>query len=129
MAPFTEHSFSIDDFKTPKVYQDNEAAMVMLTRLLILEPGTIQSHPTAGCGLNSRYKYAVDDGQVTSELQRDYQRQIQTYLPELEGAQVSCDIKDSTLRILVQTNSFIYGFAYDTKTAELKSGYSNLSDL
>ena len=49
----TEFSFSVDDFENPKTYKDAEAIATLLVRLLILEPGTFQSHPDMGVGLYS----------------------------------------------------------------------------
>jgi hypothetical protein len=54
----SEFGFSVDEFNNPKVYKNAEAVSTLLVRLLLLEPGTIQSHPNAGVGLISRYRYS-----------------------------------------------------------------------
>lgn len=123
----TEFSFSIDDFKNPKVYKDAEAVSVLLTRLLLLEPGTIQSHPEAGVGLISKYRFGVEG--VASELQAEFQKQVETYLPQLQGARISVREKDKTLMIAAEIDDTLYGIYYDTNTSEIKSDYTSLSNL
>ena len=56
----TEFGFSVDEFQNPKNYKNAEAIATLLSRLLLLEPGTIQSHPDMGVGLYSKYHYSVE---------------------------------------------------------------------
>ena len=71
----SEFSFSVDDFKSPKVYKNPKAVAVLLTRLLLLEPGTIQSHPEMGVGLYSNFMYGME-GATASSLKSSIQKQI-----------------------------------------------------
>lgn len=123
----SEFSFSIDDFQNPKVYKDSEAIAVLLTRLLLLEPGTIQSHPDAGVGIYSRYAYSVQGS--AEKLQGEFQNQIETYMPTLRGAKVTVTEKDSHYRIAVEVDDTLYGIYYDTNTSKIISNYTKLSDL
>lgn len=123
----TEFSFSVDDFQNPKVYKDAEAVSTLLVRLLLLEPGTIQSHPEAGVGLISRYRFGVEG--IAAELQADFQKQIETFLPQLQGARITVREKDKTLMITAEVDDTLYGIYYDTNTSAIKSDYTSLSNL
>lgn len=123
----TEFSFSVDDFKNPKQYKNAEGIAVLFTRLLLLEPGTIQSHPDMGVGIYSRYAYSVEG--KTSELKSDIKKQIDTYLPEFQGANINVTERDSTYYITIEIDSTVYGITYDTNTLEINANYNNLSSL
>lgn len=123
----TEFAFSIDDFKNPKKFKDAEAISVLLTRLLILEPGTIQSHPEAGVGLLSKYRFGVEG--IASELEADFQKQIETYLPLFQGVKVAVKEKDKSLMITAEIDDTLYGIYYNTNTSKIKTDYTKLSNL
>lgn len=123
----TEFSFSVDDFQNPKVYKDAEAVSTLLVRLLLLEPGTIQSHPEAGVGLISRYRFGVEG--IAAELQADFQKQVETFLPQLQGARITVKEKDKTLMITAEVDDTLYGIYYDTNTSTVQSNYTSLSNL
>lgn len=123
----TEFAFSVDDFQNPKVYKDASAVATLLTRLLLLEPGTIQSHPEAGVGLISRYRFSTEG--AASNLQADFQRQIEKYLPQFQGAKISVREKDKTFIIAAEIDDTLYGIYYDTNTSKVSTSYTKLSDL
>lgn len=123
----TEFAFSVDDFENPKVYKDPEAICTLLIRLLLLEPGTIQSHPDMGVGLISRYRFSVEGS--ASALEGDFQQQVEKYLPQFQGARISVTEKDHAFNISVEIDGALYGIYYDTNTTTVRSGYTNLTDL
>lgn len=123
----TENTFSVDDFENPKVLYDAEAIATLLTRLLLLEPGTIQSHPDAGVGLKSRYSMGVAG--TSSSLQSEFQRQIETYLPQYQGVKVSVTEKDRAYIITAEIDNSLYGIYYDTSTSNINTQYTKLSNL
>ena len=123
----TEFAFSVDDFKNPKIYKNAEAVATLLVRLLLLEPGTIQSHPDMGVGLISRYRFAVEGEGI--KLQGEYQRQVEKYLPQFQGAQISVKEKNKQFQISVQIDDTLYGIYYDTNTTVVRTGYTRLIDL
>lgn len=127
MPNMHEFTFSVDDFENPKVLKDGEAIATLLTRLLLLEPGTIQSHPDMGVGINSRYKYAIEG--EGSKLENDFKAQIKKYLPKFEDAIVKVNEKDGCYFISVQIDSSMYGIYYDKTTSQLRSNYTSLSTL
>lgn len=124
---FKEFSFSVDDFQNPKVYKDSEAMCTLLVRLLLLEPGTIQSHPEAGVGLMSKYAYSIEDD--VSGLKTDFQKQIETYLPDFQGVTVNVKLKNKVLYIGVEIDGTIYGIYYDENTSSITTNYIRLADL
>lgn len=123
----TEFSFSVDDFQNPKVYKDAEAISTLLVRLLLLEPGTFQSHPEMGVGLISKYRFGVEG--VAQELQSNFQSQIETYLPQFQGARVSCREKEGVLMIAAEIDNTLYGIYFDSSTNNIKTDYARLSNL
>lgn len=123
----SEFSFSVDDFQDPKIYKDPEAISVLLTRLLLLEPGTIQSHPDAGVGLYSRYAYSVEGS--ANSLEADYQKQIETYLPRFQGARVDVTEKDGIFNIAVEIDGTLYGIYYDSSKSTVVSNYAKITNL
>ena len=123
-----EYSFSIDDFENPKVYKNPEAVAVLLTRLLLLEPGTIQSHPEMGVGLYSKYMYSVN-GINVSNLKKDTQKQIVTYLPDYQSASVNVNQDKETIYITIEIDSTIYGFIYNSAAQTIVSKFTHLADL
>lgn len=122
-----EFSLSVDDFQNPKVYKNGEAVLTLLTRLLLLEPGTIQSHPEMGVGLISKYRYSIEgNGPI---LQSEFQRQIDTYLPDLQGVKVIVSEKGKSYFITAQVQNILYGISFDTESMKIITDTKFLSDL
>lgn len=94
---------------------------MQLVRLILLEPGTIQSHPNMGVGLTSKYRYMdVDD--ACRDLKTEIQQQIVTYMPELSGVEI--DIKPqgtSGISLNFSVNGVLYDFSYNTQNGKLES--------
>ena len=70
MPIIDEASMSVNDFNEPRMYSNAEGLMLLLSRLVLLEPGTFQSHPDMGVGLltNFRYRLDTDDGLAANLL-------------------------------------------------------------
>ena len=122
-----EFAFAVDDFQNPKVFKDGEAVCTLLVRLLLLEPGTIQSHPEMGVGLMSRYRFSIEG--TASELQSDFQRQVDKYLPELQGVKISVTEKDKQFLIAATFENVLYGVSFNTETSEIITNIASLADL
>ena len=101
--------------------------MSLLTRLLLLNPGTIQSHPNMGVGLVQNYRYSLQGAEV--QLQADYRNQIDTYLPQFTGAEVAVKFSDHQFQIFVQINNTAFAWLYDIDEDQITANYSRLSDL
>lgn len=122
-----EFSFSVDDFQNPKVLKDGKAITTLLVRLLLLEPGTIQSHPEAGVGLISRYRFSQEG--IASELQAEFQKQLELYFPQFQGVRINVIEKEGAIIISAEIDDKIYGIYFDKTTSEIKSTYTNLDKL
>ena len=125
--PISEFLMSVDDFQNPKVIKNTDAVSTLLIRLLLLEPGMLQSHPDAGVGLISRFRYSVET--EAPNLQSEFQKQIEKYLPQFQGATISVKVKNQTFIIGVQIDEAIYGIYYNTETSEITSNHTDLLDL
>lgn len=125
-----EHVLSLNDLSTPKVFDKSNAEYVLIARLILLEPGKYQSHPEMGVGIKSRYRFNNSEN-VLDSLAADIKEQISKYLPTLIASEVSLTLKkDHILGIIINTDSGMYTFAYDTENESLESGVSYiLNDL
>ena len=74
-----EYLLSTNEYKEPKVAEGSEAYGILLTRLLLLEPGTNPLHPGMGVGLGPKYRFISENDMPM--LQTLIQEQVNTYLP------------------------------------------------
>lgn len=109
------HLLSLNNFGMPKVFSGTDAMYTKIVYLILLEKGKFQSHPNMGVGLRSRYRYNNSEGFLRS-LQNDITNQISTYLPELSMIDVSVNIKEHTLGIVIDTKEGAYTLAYNRST-------------
>lgn len=116
---YNEHAFSINKFNTPKVFNDKVAIYVLLIRLLLLEPGTYQSHPDMGVGIVSRYRYSFEG--TARDLKKDIDKQIEKYLPEFQGVNVQVSDKDNRIYIAIEIDGTLYDFTFDSGTGQFDS--------
>lgn len=128
-TPMKEYSLSVDDFNEPKTFSGGQGLLLLLTRLMILEPGLFETHPDMGVGLITNFRYRVNDDNLASELQSRIVQQIDTYLPFLSGVPVDVDIQDGMFRIGIKIDGFVYGIYYNSQTNTLDSEYVSISDL
>ena len=103
------HTLSLNEFNMPQVFDDTNAGYVQIVRLLLLEPGKNQSHPTMGVGLRSKYRH-------NNDLKSNIESQINSFLPELSAESVQLVLKDHTLGIIIDTASGTYVIGYNTAT-------------
>lgn len=115
-----EHVLSLNNFNMPKVYDGSDANYILIVRLLLLEPGKYQSHPTMGIGLKSRYRYNNDDNFLIN-LKNDIKKQITAYLPELITTDISLTImENNVLGIVIRSNdNGAYVLAYDNENNKI----------
>jgi len=118
----TEYLLSINKFDRPKKYVDSEgkpaATQTLITRLILMDPGTIQHHPDMGVGIVSRYRYSNTDD--LPALRHDIEDQCHTYLPELYDCTVEVELYDShTVRIMLLSNDIKYVADFDKETLTL----------
>ena len=89
----TEPLLSVDKYYKPLVAKDENYATLLLVRLILLEPGTFQTHPDCGVGLVSKFRYATDVDMI--ELQKRIKDQIMLYLPQYSLVDVKCELGDN----------------------------------
>lgn len=79
-STYREYLLSMDNFGRSKILTDEEAIAALLTRLILLEPGTNPLMPAMGVGIVSKYRYLFAD--QAPNLKKDIETQINTFLPE-----------------------------------------------
>lgn len=123
-----EHVFSLNAFSMPKVYEDDDANYILIIRLLLLEPGTFQTHPEMGIGVKSKCRYVNDDNFLI-DLKDVIHSQMVTYLPSIITTEIRISIVDHTLTIEIDTTDKTYSLGYNTDTYEVSYTSHLLSDL
>lgn len=112
---------SVNKFDKPTKLVDREnfpsATQVLITRLILLEPGTIQSHPEMGVGIVSRYRFT--DADDLTRLEQDIADQVSKYLPELHDVDVDIQNFETTIRITLSSNGLVYTASVDKSTHTL----------
>ena len=108
-STYREYLLRFDNFGNPKIYVDQQAIACLLTRLILLEPGTNPLFPEMGVGIVSKYRYLGADQE--SNLKKDIQTQINKYLPQANCTEVVLiynDDKSVDLEITVNGEIFVY---------------------
>ena len=95
----TEPLLSVNRFSKPIVLSGTDAMIVRIIRLILMEPGTIQTHPDMGVGIVSRFRYSTALDQ--SELEDAIMSQVTKYLPMYSFTKVAIEIdnKSKSIRI------------------------------
>lgn len=118
-----EPLLSVDKYYKPLTAKGNNYATLLLVRLILLEPGTIQTHPDCGVGLVSRFRYATDVDMV--KLSKRIQEQISKYLPQFTLVKVRCELGDSitgeekVIKIYITSEQLNAYLPIDTETGEV----------
>lgn len=116
-----EYLLSVDKFEKPKTLKEQDATFMLLYRLLLLTPGSIQTHPTMGVGIISKWRYM--DMSKISELETEISKQISQFLPQFQGAKVEIepsDEEDKAINIKISVNNTLYVFKADDKVLTIK---------
>lgn len=123
------HVLSLNNFYRPKIYEAGDAAYTNIIYLIMCPPGRYPSHPTMGVGIRERYRYNNGTDFLLS-LRSDIKDQIEQFLPELQVIDISLNVKDHLLGIIIDTTDGSYVMAYDSdkETMEAAATYV-LADL
>lgn len=112
MAQFKEYPLSVDNFNKPKELLNETAIATQIMRLILLEPGTIQTHPKMGVGIRSRYRYA--ESTMMTSLKYDIKNQIEQFLPtSYSTVEVNCRLTSRTIVIEITADETLFRFVYD----------------
>lgn len=113
-----EYLLDTNNFQMPKVLKDREAIATLLVRIIMLEPGTFQSHPNMGVGLRSKFRYSQDTD--LDNLKTVISTQISTYLSDLSASNIEVTLDDSNqLNIQIYVDGSVYSFKTDTKDGSI----------
>lgn len=107
------HVLSLNDFSKPRVFSASSAAYTNIIYLILCSKGKYPSHPTMGVGLRERYRDNNSSDFLIS-LQNDIKTQIEQFLPELTLVDVSLNVRNHVLGIIIDTTDGAYVMAYDS---------------
>lgn len=109
---FKEYLLSTTALNEPRVATGVEAIAHMITRLILMEPGTNPLHPTMGVGLASRFRYTTQ-AEAENKLKRTIESQIREFLPEYQLVNVGIVYNaDKTIDFQIQVDDMM--FTYDS---------------
>lgn len=105
-----EYSLSINSFNNPDELKRADAACLLIMRLILLTPGTIQTHPEMGVGLITKYRFMYDT--ELQNLKKVITDQINLYLPELNLTSVELtlnpkDLKELIIQIKIENTLYV----------------------
>jgi len=117
-----EYLLSTNKYAEPTTIEGSDAYGVLLTRLLLLQPGTNPLHPDMGVGLGPKYRFLTENDM--SELQTLIQEQVNTYLPSefMNATKVFLEIKENShyLQIIVIADDTKYVFDTENSNAPME---------
>ena len=97
-----EYLLSVDEFSNPRIVEGKSAIALLLSRLILLEPGSDPLHPDMGVGIK---KYRFDSNKdVLTEIKDDITKQLETYLPTYQGTEVQIGLTEDKKLQLVRDN-------------------------
>lgn len=115
-----EYSLSINNFNNPDELKRADAACLLIMRLILLTPGTIQTHPEMGVGLITKYRFMYDT--ELQNLKKVITDQINLYLPELNLTSVELTLNPKDLKeliIQIQIENTLYVLQTEGETLKL----------
>ena len=111
-STYREYLLSMNNFGRATILTDEAAIATLLTRLILLEPGTNPLMPTMGVGLVSKYRYLFESS--APQLKKDIENQINTFLPDAHCTNVELIYnQDKTVDIAITVDDTI--FVYQSK--------------
>ena len=127
----TEPLLSVDKYYKPLVAKGENYATLMLIRLILLEPGTFQTHPDMGVGLVSRFRYSTGVDMV--KLAASIKEQIMTYLPQFTLTDVRCILGDEedqkVIKIYITSEELNAYLPINVETGEVLQKTATLADF
>ena len=109
-----EYLLTVDDFNNPQVVQGKSAIALLLSRLILLEPGSDPLHPEMGVGIR-RYRFNSDKN-VLTQINKAIEDQVNTYLPTYQGAEIALSMSEDKIleiSITVGDTTYIYNSSVD----------------
>lgn len=121
-----EYLLSTNEYLEPKVIESSDAYGVLLTRLLLLEPGTNPLHPGMGVGIGPKYRFISEDDMPM--LQSIIQEQVNTYLPSdfLTSTKAYLEIKPNSKYLQITIIADDTKYVFDTENSNTPIELSDL---
>lgn len=114
-----EYLLSVDDFNNPQVVEGKSAVALLLSRLIMLEPGSDPLHPEMGVGIKN-YRFDANKN-VIDEIRNAIQKQIEVYLPAFQSATIEISLNDDkTLNINITVGDITYVYSSNVSTSDSK---------
>lgn len=128
----TEPLLSVDKYYRPLIAENENYATLMLIRLILLEPGTFQTHPDMGVGLVSRFRYSSEVDM--SKLSNIIKNQVMKYLPQFTFTDVKCELSNNELndkkyQIYIRSKELNVYLPINVETGEVIEKPINLIDF
>ena len=129
----TEPLLSVDKYYSPMVTSGRDYATLLITRLILMEPGLNQLDPNMGVGLVSKYRYATDVDM--DKLNREIANQIGLYLPQFTLTGVRCELgtvdgsMQKTINIYITTDELNMYIPVNQDTGEVIQTKPSLRSL
>ena len=118
-----EYLLTVDEFSNPQVVEGKSAVALLLSRLILLEPGSDPLHPDMGVGLK-RYRFNSNKDAL-SELKNAIAKQVDIYLPTYQGSEVVLTLtKDKKLNINITVGDTTYVYS-----SEVDNNIDTIDDL
>ena len=109
-----EYLLTVDNFSNPQVVEGKSAIALLLSRLILLEPGSDPLHPGMGVGIR-KYRFNSEKD-ILNTIQRDIENQVNTYLPTFQGSEVQLSLTDEktlNINITVGDTTYVYSSEID----------------
>jgi hypothetical protein len=116
-----EYLLNVDDFSNPQVVDGKSAVALLLSRLMLLEPGSDPLHPEMGVGIRN-YRFNSNKNAL-NELKDKIVKQVDTYLPTYQGSEVTLSLtkdKELNVNITVGDTTYVYSSSVEPDTSTLK---------
>lgn len=114
-----EPLMSVNKYDKPTILKNEDATYMVLMRLLLLDPGSIQSHPKMGVGIVTKWRYS--DMETLKDIELEIENQISKYLPHLIASKIEVlpnPERKGEILIKISINNVVY--AFETDNTELK---------
>ena len=118
-----EYLLTVDEFSNPQVVEGKSAIALLLSRLILLEPGSDPLHPDMGVGIK-KYRFNSDKN-VLSKIRDAISKQVDTFLPTYQGSEIDITLSDDkilNINITVGDTTYVY-------SSEVETPISTILDL
>jgi len=112
-----EYLLTVDEFSNPQAVEGKSAIALLLSRLIILEPGSDPLHPGMGVGIK-KYRFNSDKTAL-NDIRNDISKQIDTYLPTFQGSEIELSLNDDNelnINITIGDTTYVYSSEVDPST-------------